>query len=204
MGDCAPPPTDMLLRLCAADRSTSRHSMPTSRTPGTPASSQLRSAGSHVPQSESARARESAPVATADDAAGVSSERRMIGSARRADRCSKGENGTVGTAGGAQEDGGDSVADDVERCRRAETAFVGLVLAPASERDDCRRCGLGVRRTSSGSSSRPDLESVPSVSGSDVGGGAAAFPARAEVVTAASEVDSCEIDSKDVFNDSSE
>lgn len=159
-GDCAAPTDMLLLRRAALDLNTSLHSIPTSLTPGTPASSQLRRAGSHVPQSESARARWSAAAAAVVVAAAVgcggeaeegsSSDRRMIGSARRAERCNTGENGIVGSGGGAEEgEEGDSVAEEVERCRVAELEG-GLVACVSSDRDDRLRCvcGFGVLSTS--------------------------------------------------------
>lgn len=201
IGDCA----DMLLLRCAAlDLNTSLHSIPTSLTPGTPASSQLRSAGSHVPQSESARARWSAVAAVVVVVAeGSSNDRRMIGSARRVERCNTGENGTVGSAGGA-EDEGDNVAEEVERCRAAELGG-GLVVGVLSDRDDCLRCGgFGVLSASPAASSAapvvPPLGLVGSRAAKELGG----VRAEVEVETVASEVDNCEIDSNDDFSDSSE
>ena len=197
----------LLLRCAALDLNTSLHSIPTSLTPGTPASSQLRRAGSHVPQSESARARWSAMVVVVAAALGwweeegSSNDRRMIGSARRAERCNTGENGTVGRVGGA-EDEGDNVAEEVERCRAAEWED-GLVACVLSDRDDCLRCGgFGVLSASSAAPSAssvvPPLGLVGSRAATELGA------VRAEVETVASEVDNCEIDSNDDLRDSSE
>jgi hypothetical protein len=210
IGDCA---DTLLLRCAALDLNTSLHSIPTSLTPGTPASSQLRSAGSHVPHSESARARWSVVVVVVaavaweeeEEEGGRSNDRRMIGSARRAERCNTGENGIVGRAGGAAEEG-DRVAEEVERCRVAELDG-GLVACMWSDRDDCLRCGgFGVLSTSAAAPSAfpgaPPLELAGSRAAEELE--LEASRAEVEVETVASEVDNCEIDSNDDLSDSSE
>lgn len=194
-GDCTadPPP-----RLCAAVRSTSRHSAATSPAPSTPASSQLRSAGSHAPHRASALAR------CCWSARAARSASRTIGRASSAERCTSGENaGTEDCVGpgGAGPPGDEAwFAEDVER-RRLEEA--GLVTE--SDRDERLRgavgdCGAGEAAPTALFSGREWAAGCGSAPDREVGEPAAAL----RVETVDSEADSCEIDSNDVLSESSE